>query len=128
MKAAQHQIEQINLRLTPGDLADFDALASELALNRSNMLRYLVREMTRAIRLGLEIASVEMIDDAQTKTEQINLRLTRADLDESDALASKLALNRSNMLRYLVREKKREIAAAFAAVRAVASKRRGARV
>jgi hypothetical protein len=49
MKDAQTQTEQINLRLTPSDLAELDALASELGLNRSNMLRFLVREKTRAI-------------------------------------------------------------------------------
>lgn len=49
MKDVQRQTAQINLRLTPRDLEELDAVASELALTRSSTLRFLVREKMRAI-------------------------------------------------------------------------------
>jgi hypothetical protein len=49
MKDAQTREQQINLRLKPSELEELDALARELSLDRSNTLRFLVREKTRAL-------------------------------------------------------------------------------
>lgn len=47
---------------------------------------------------------------------QINLRLTRTELAELDALAEYHGLNRSNMLRFLSREKARALGISVRAV------------
>jgi hypothetical protein len=131
MKDAQRQTEtrtgQINLRATPTDVEKFDAVASELALNRPSALRYLVRKKMRALAAapGARLPVWAPTKDGQTKTEQIVLFYKLPELEELDALASKIALNRSDTLRYLVDEETRALAASGA--RPVATTKRGAR-
>jgi hypothetical protein len=128
MKDAQRQTEtrsgQINLRATPADVEKFDALASELALNRPSALRYLVRKKTRALAApGARLPVWAPAKDGQTKTEQIVLFYKLPELEELDALASKIALNRSDTLRYLVDEETRALAASGGRLLAGTSKR-----